>query len=405
MPVVKVKKGDTLMLYGPASALLVEGRASVLGCPLNPRSRLIVKSWRSRPIYAERDFVADIAYGESGGYDIIEGDMIPEEWKALAEKASEKPSKVCVYGGVDSGKTTLATLILNSMIKRLKLAVYVDLDLGQSSICPPTTIGYVSLRAPTFDISYHRMEGGEVVGYTSPTPIAEAHLKAVGKLVGKLAKKYGGVATSIDLDGWISGDKAIEHKKELIRILKPDYLASIGEIPDEIREECERLSTAYEALPPPREVRRRDQSARRKLRELSYERFLRKSVVRRIPISWINLSTITDGTDLRNVKRHIEAIIQGYAEESFEPIEQDAEKALNELAKNGVGVLSYLKNPDEVFVGIGLLIDFNTREGYIRILTPYKGTIRHVIVGAILLSIQGEEVYSNPKIIMLSNIS
>lgn len=123
------------------------------------------------------------------------------------------------------------------------------------------------------------------------------------------------------------------------------------------------------------------------------------------PISWINLSTITDGADLRDVKRYIEAIIQGYAEESFEPIEQDAEKALGELSKNEVGVLSYLRNPDEAFVGIGLLIDLNTKEGYIRIITPYKGTIRHVIVGAILLSIQGEEVYSSPKILMLNKIS
>lgn len=405
MPVVRVKKGDTLLLYGPASVLLVEGRASVLGCPLTPRSRLIVKSWRSRPIYAERDLVADIAYGENGGYDIIEGDTVPEEWKALAEKTSENPGRACIYGSVDSGKTALATLIFNSMVKKLKLAVYVDLDLGQSSVCPPTTIGYVSLRAPTFDISYHRMEGGEIVGYTSPTPIAEAHLRAIEKLVEAISKKYGDMAASIDLDGWVSGDKAIEHKRELIRILKPNYLASIGEIPDEIREECERLGAAYEVLPPPREVRRRDQSARRKLRELAYERFLRKSVVRRIPISWINLSTITDGADLRDVKRHIEAIIQGYAEESLEPIGQDAGKALCELAKNEIGVLSYLRGPEGAFVGIGLLIDLNARGGYIRILTPYKGTIRHAIVGAILLSIQGEEIYSSPKILMLSDIS
>jgi polynucleotide 5'-hydroxyl-kinase GRC3/NOL9 len=405
MPVVRVKKGDTLVLYGPASVLLVEGRASVLGCPLTPRSRLIVKSWRSRPIYAEKDFVADVAYGENGGYNIIEGDTVPEEWKALAEKASESPGRVCIYGGVDLGKTTLATLILNSMVKRLRLAVYVDLDLGQSSICPPTTIGYVSLKAPTFDVSYHRMERGEIVGYTSPTPLAEAHLRAVGKLVRAISKKYEDMAASIDLDGWVSGDKAIEHKRELIRILKPNYLTSIGEIPDEIREECEKLGAAYEVLPPPREVRRRDQSARRKLRELAYERFLRESVVRRIPMSWISFRTINDGADLRYAKRYIEAIIQGYAEESFEPIRQDAEKALGELAKNGVGVLSYLKNPEEAFVGIGLLIDLNAREGHIKILTPYRGAVKQVIIGAILLSIEGEEIYSNSKILTLSNIS
>lgn len=404
MPIVKVKKGDTLVLYGPASAFLVEGKASVLGCPLAPRGKLIVKSWRSRPIYAEKDFVADITYGESGGYDIVEGDTIPDEWKALAEKVSESLSKVCVYGGVDSGKTTLATLVLNSIIRKQKLAVYFDLDLGQSSICPPTTIGYVSLRMPTFDISYHRMEGGEIVGYTSPMPLINAHLNAVEKLAEAVSKRYGHVGASIDLDGWVSGDRAMGHKKELIRILKPNYIASIGEIPDELREECEKLGAAYEVLPPPREVRRRDQSARRKLRELAYERFLRKSAVRKIPISWISLKTITNGTDLRDVKRYLEMLIQGYAEESIEPMELDMEKGLSELVKNGIGVLSYLRSSHEAFVGIGLLIDLNMKEGSIRVLTPYRGQIKELIVGAILLSIEGEEIYSNPKLLMLSSI-
>ena len=404
MPIVRVKKGDTLVLYGPASALLIEGRASVLGCPLAPRAKLIVKSWRSRPIYAERDFVADITYGESGGYDVVEGDTIPDEWKVLAEKASESPSRVCVYGGVDSGKTTLATLILNSMIKKQKFAVYLDLDLGQSNICPPTTVGYVSLRTPTFDISYHRMEGGEIVGYTSPMPLIEAHLKAVEKLVEAISRKYGHVSASIDLDGWVSGDRAIEHKRALIRVLRPNYVASIGELPDELRRECEMLGVAYEVLPPPQEVRKRDQSARRKLRELAYERFLRKSAIRRIPISWINLKTLTNGAALRDVMRYLEMLTQGYAEESIEPIERDVEKALSDLAKNGIGVLSYLRSSPETLAGIGLLIDLNAREGIVRILTPYRGQIKEIIVGAILLSVEGEEVYSNPKLLMLSSI-
>ncbi|MEM3922545.1 MAG: hypothetical protein QXG25_06685, partial [Nitrososphaerota archaeon] len=83
----------------------------------------------------------------------------------------------------------------------------------------------------------------------------------------------------------------------------------------------------------------------------------------------------------------------------------DVEKALSDLAKNGIGVLSYLRSSPETFAGIGLLIDLNTREGIVRILTPYRGQIKEIIVGAILLSVEGEEVYSNPKLLTLSSIS
>ena len=83
---VKVGKGNTLLLHGPASAILVEGRASVLGCPLSSRRRLIVKSWRSRPIYAEEDSIIDVAYGEGGGFEIVEGDTIPSEWRSLRKR-------------------------------------------------------------------------------------------------------------------------------------------------------------------------------------------------------------------------------------------------------------------------------------------------------------------------------
>ncbi len=404
MPSVRVRKGDTLILHGPASATLVEGKASVLGCPLMPKAKLIVKSWRSRPIYAEKDSVMDFTYGENGGYEVIEGDTIPEEWRAFAEKASENPSRVCVYGGIDSGKTTLATLILNSLIKKHKLAVYIDLDLGQSNICPPTTIGYTSLRIPTFDISSHRLEDGEIVGYTSPTPLIEAHLKAVEKLTRKLSGKYQGISASIDLDGWVSSESAVRHKKELIRMLKPDYFISIDEIPSQIRETCESFDVACEALPPPREVRKRDQVARRRLRELAYERFLRKSVVRRIPVSWVSLRTITDEADPRNIRKHVEALLQSYAENSGELLDQNTEKALDKLAKNGIGILSYLRNPADAFAGIGLLIDLNFKENYLRILTPYRGQVRELVVGAILLSTEGEEVYSNPQLLTLSSV-
>jgi len=400
MPSIKLRKGNTLILYGPASALLVEGRASVLGCPLSPRRRLVVKSWRSRPIYAELDSVIDFTYGEEGGYEVIDGDTIPEEWRRFAEKVSEKPSTTCVYGGADSGKTTLATLMANAFVKKHGSSLYLDLDLGQSNICPPTTIGYTLLRHPIPDISYLKMEFGEIVGYTSPMPLADKHLQAVENLTRRMLNTHAGASISIDLDGWISGERGIRHKEAMLRILKPDFLASIGEIPEEIKRACEQLGVSYEVLPPPIKFRKREQAARKRLREIAYERFLRRSVVRKIPISWVKLKTITDKNTPREIREHVESIIKGYVEVSGEIFDSDPLKALEELAKRGIGILSYVRDMLGSFAGIGLLIGLDLRKNHFKLLTPYNAQIRELILGAILLSTSGEEVYSSPRIFL-----
>ena len=400
MPSIKLRKGNTLVLYGPASALLVEGKASVLGCPLSPRRRLVVKSWRSRPIYAELDSVIDFTYGEEGGYEVIDGDTIPEEWRRFAEKVSENPSRTCVYGGADSGKTTLATLMANAFVRNHGSSLYFDLDLGQSNICPPTTVGYTLLRRPIPDISYLRMESGEVVGYTSPTPLIDKHLQAVKSLMSRILKAYAGFSISMDLDGWVSEEGGIKHKRAMLRILKPDSLASIGEMPGEIEEACEELGISYEVLPPPTKLRRREQIARKRLREIAYERFLRKSVVRKIPVSWVKLKTITDKSSPREIREHIEAIIRSYAEYSGEILDTDSTKALEELARRGIGILSYVRDMLGGFAGIGLLIGLDLRKNHFKLLTPYQAQIKELILGAILLSTSGEEIYSNPKIFL-----
>ncbi len=404
MPSVRIKRGNTLLLHGPASALLVEGQASVLGCPLSSRRRLIVRGWRSRPIYAEKNSVIDIAYGENGGYELIEGDAVPEEWRAFAEKISKRSPRVCVYGGADSGKTTLATLLVNALVKRNGLSVYLDLDLGQSNICPPTTIGYAAIRSPIPDVSYLRMELGEVAGYTSPTPLIEKHLQAVKKLAENLLKSYPEASISMDLDGWVSGEQAVKHKERMLEILKPNFLALIGDSPEEIKKTCEKLGILYEQLPPPRNIRRRDQSARKRLREIAYERFLRKSVVRKIPASWIEMKTITDRSGPNEVKEHAKALIQAYAENSGEIFDRDVAEALEELAKRRIGILSYLRDLTGRFVGISLLVGLDLRRNFVKILTPYQAQIKEIILGAILLSADGEEIYSDPKIFSLNRM-
>ncbi|MCX8187577.1 MAG: Clp1/GlmU family protein [Nitrososphaeria archaeon] len=399
MPRIELKKGDTLILYGPASALLVEGKASVLGCPLSSKRKLVIKSWRSRPIHAEDHSVIDCTYGEGGGLEVIEGDTVPEGWRKFAEKVSERPSRVCVYGAVDSGKTSLATLLLNALAKKFGSAIYLDLDAGQSNICPPSTIGYTSVRSPIPDVSYLRMEFGEVVGYTSPTPLAERHLRAAEILVKKIGENYRGVSISGDFDGWVSGEGAITHKAHLLSIVRPDFMASIGTLPEEVKSICEEHGIAYEELPPPSKVRKREQSSRKKLREIAYNRFLRKSILRKIPITWIKLETLNGEEDPKKISSHIRRLIEAFSEENDLILDLTGAGGINEVAKKGVGILSYIYDSNGAFAGIGLLVGFDLHNNSLRILTPFAQQIKRMIIGSILLSIEGEEVYANARLL------
>lgn len=397
MPRIELKRGDTLILHGPASALLVEGKASVLGCPLSSRRRLVIKSWRSRPIHAEEDLIIDFTYGEGGGFEVIDGDTIPMEWHRFAEKAAEKPSCVCVYGGVDSGKTSLATLLLNIFIKKFGSAIYLDLDVGQSNICPPTTIGYTLVKSPVPDVSYLRMMFGEVVGYTSPTSLAERHLRAAETLMKKVRENYQGTGISGDFDGWVSGEAAINHKVRLLNIVKPDFLTSIGALPDEMRSVCEESGTIYEELPPPSKVRKREQSSRKKLREIAYNRFLRKSMFRKIPITWVKLETLNGKEDPKEISIHIGKLVKDFSEENDLVLTSTGAEGLDEIARRRIGILSYIYDLNDAFTGIGLLMEFNLRKNYLKILTSFRQQIKRMIIGSILLSIEGEEVYVDSR--------
>ena len=83
MPQLKVKAGSTVILHGPASALLINGKASILDHQLKLKKRVIVKSWRSRPIYVEEDSVIECVHGEGGGFEVLDVDTIPTEWREV----------------------------------------------------------------------------------------------------------------------------------------------------------------------------------------------------------------------------------------------------------------------------------------------------------------------------------
>ena len=322
-------------------------------------------------------------------------DTIPAEWREVARKLDSWSGLIAVYGGVDSGKTSLATLIVNNLIKLYGTSAYIDLDLGQSNICPPTTIGYVKLRRTVPDISALRMDCGEVIGYTSPTPLVEKHIEKAERIVNRL-RSEGVEACAADLDGWVSGDHAIRHKLMLFKILRPRLVLSIGGLPNELRDLCENIGSDIRDLPRPSRVRKREPSARRRLRSMAYSRFLRNSILRKIPISWTEVEDLTGTGDVQEISSRIAKLVSTYIEENDLIVNSKGLRALEELSKKGIGLLSYLYDSADNFSGIGLLMAFNPDKNYLKIYTPFKHQVKRIIIGSILLSADGEELYAIP---------
>ena len=396
MSELRVEAGKTVVVKGPASIALVEGRANILGYPMNPKRPVVVKSWRARPVYVEENSLFKYTCGEGGGVEVVDGDTVPPEWReAVSEITQLGKVTVSVYGSIDSGKTSLATLAANYLAAGSE-AAYLDLDIGQSSVCPPTTIGYVYLRRPVPEISALRAEEGEAVGYTSPAPLVARHVEACRRLLERMRERRGEVSVVADLDGWVSGGAAVSHKLMLMETVKPTHILSIGEVPGEVRRFSEENGVELKELPQPPIVRRREPEARKRLREMSYERFLRRSAVRRLQASWVELESIGGERRPRTVFEKAVGLASSYLEEQGLIADAEGPKLLEELARKRVGILSYVYGLDGRFRAIGLLMALNLQKNYLKIYTPFQEQIKRLVVGSIVLSASGEELYSTP---------
>lgn len=400
MPIHELKSGKTLIVNGPASIKLLEGKASILGYILPLKKQIVIRSWRSRPVYAIEDSRIEYTFGEGGSIEEIEGNTIPDEWLSTVRGISElDKSTVMFMGSPDSGKTSLATLGANTILSIKKSCVYVDLDVGQSSICPPTTIGYVSLKNPIPDISYVKAENMEAVGYTSPTPLVAKHIESSQKLYNSLTVKHSVPNLVIDVDGWVSGEGAIYHKKELVKIFNPTHLLVIQDADPELEDFCKELSIDVRKLPLPVMVRKRSLEARKKLREMMYERFLRKSVIRTLPISWIELKYITGENRIHRIASLINKLITHFAEDKGIVIEEGLDEVCR---KYRAGILCHLYDVGYTFSGIGLLTMFNPKKNQLKIYTPFQAQIKQMVLTSLLVTAEGSELFSTPPQVLES---
>ncbi|MFQ5762125.1 MAG: Clp1/GlmU family protein [Candidatus Bathyarchaeia archaeon] len=284
---------NTLVLHGPLSCVLIEGRASCLGGRVEVGSTLTVRRFRTLPLHCLCDGEVEVYLGFEAFLEKVEGSTIPSGWihasDVVTSVAMTKPTAAVVVGGVDVGKTSLTTYLVNAAISAGLRVGVIDGDVGQSDVGPPTTVGSLLPKRPIFDLSSELPNDVHFVGVTSPA-------KAKTRLITTLASastvmRSKANITVINTDGWIDGEEAEDYKLQLVKATNADAVVVLQR-----SDELNKLTTALAsagiltlAAGCSSMVRERSREERKALREQAYAKCLKDSRLRILSLRHVNI--------------------------------------------------------------------------------------------------------------------
>ncbi|MGQ9920478.1 MAG: Clp1/GlmU family protein [Desulfobacca sp.] len=151
---------------------------------------------------------------------------LPEPWRRAVAVALAARGVVMVVGGPDSGKSTFCRYLLDEAGRRRRPLAFIDADLGQSHVGPPTTIGLQlypcagpddwSLHA---DLSYF-------IGQTSPPGRLLEIVVGLRRLVDEVRHRRR--LLIVNTSGFINGPAALRLKTAKAEVLQPRLGVMLG---------------------------------------------------------------------------------------------------------------------------------------------------------------------------------
>ena len=133
--------------------------------------------------------------------------------------------RILIVGDTDTGKSTLATYIINEAIKRGYRPGIIDADIGQGDLAPPNAIGAAVVTEQITDLRGINTHLYEFVGNTNPAGFEDLIIKAVKRILAKIT-----IACDIcilNTDGYIL-NTGIEYKVRMVKEIRSDMLICLG---------------------------------------------------------------------------------------------------------------------------------------------------------------------------------
>jgi polynucleotide 5'-hydroxyl-kinase GRC3/NOL9 len=227
---------------------------------------------------------------------------VQEEWQPLREILRSEGGTVYVLGMTDRGKSTFCRHLIDEMAARGS-AGYLDLDCGQSTIGPPTTLGLGVFReTPALPATVHL----RFAGSTSPRGHFAQMLAGAFSLQRK-ANEEALSATVIDSPGYVLGAPATEFHIQLIDCLRPDHLVAFQQ-----GVELEAILAMFKRRPGlsihrfgvPPAVRVRSRIERQRYREERFGHYFAGALHHEIPYRGLGIHGTLPGTREAGPWRH-----------------------------------------------------------------------------------------------------
>ena len=272
MPRITIPEGYSLIVEGEASFRVLSGEIRAFGTVLEKDREFVVEPFRAIPLYALKDSEVELF---SGKISFVKGDTVPQSREEVFHQLEKEARKIMVIGGLDSGKTSVATFLANKFAEKGEKVAVVDADIGQKSIGPPTTIWLGLIEKPVLSLSEARLVDGFFVGNITPAGLLHRHIAGVKLLVDKAEKGLGADRIIIDTTGWVTELEGRELKLFKTMVVKPDIVLIVSR-PSECIHMVKTLSqyTKTIKIDAPRTVRARNRIDRKEYRRYQYRKYL-----------------------------------------------------------------------------------------------------------------------------------
>jgi polynucleotide 5'-hydroxyl-kinase GRC3/NOL9 len=216
------------LVRGPAEVTLV-GTCQVLGKDVS-NNKVFVAAGKILPFEINSDSKINIELSEGGKSWVTDyfnaGTAI---WQDVIRKIfAKKVRTLLIIGDTDTGKSTLATYLLNLALKHAYRPAIIDADTGQGDLAPPNAIGSAVVTEQITDLREVDAQFFEFIGNTSPLGFEDIIIKAVKSALTKI-HSYCNLCI-INTDGYIL-NKGIDYKIKMAKELQPDIIVCLGELP------------------------------------------------------------------------------------------------------------------------------------------------------------------------------
>ena len=214
------------LVKGPATVTLA-GTAYVLGKDVST-SEVLVGAGKILPF--EIDSLCQININLDEGGESWLADQYgagTTMWQEIVNKILiEKFRTILLIGDTDTGKSSLATFIVNLALKKNLKPAVIDADMGQGDLAPPTAIGGTIIENPITDLRSLDAQFYEFIGNTSPVGFEDVTINAIRQIVKKIA--IDSDICIINTDGYIHNN-GIDYKVKMAKKLRSDLVVCLGE--------------------------------------------------------------------------------------------------------------------------------------------------------------------------------